>query len=88
MLVKPGMTALKRSRLSSSKTSGRTTSMKTSMASSVGPAWLSAAARSLAPIKVTSRPSSTGNTVSLSATSRQLSSMAANRPRAWRTKCQ
>ena len=88
MLVTPGITALKRSRLSNSRTAGRSTSMKTNMPSNWGAASRSAALRSVAVISDTSLPISTGVTVSLRATSRQLNSMPRNSPRVWRMKCQ
>ena len=87
-LVKAPITALKRSRLSNSKAAGRKTNKKTNIRPNMGPASRSAASRSIAIISPTNLPIKSGMTVSLSATNRQLSSIAKNKARDWRKKCQ
>ena len=87
-LVTPGMTALLRTRLSASSVSGRNTSTIAPMSSSIGVAARKAAARSAASISVTSLPMNTGISVSISATARPVTNIAANSHRVCRTKCQ
>ena len=87
-LVTPGSTALLRTRLSASSVSGRPNSTIAAMAASVGVAARNAAARSSACISVTSLPMNTGISVSISATARPVTNIAANSQRVCRTKCQ
>ena len=84
-LVTPGTTALLRTRLSSSSASGRPISTSSAMPTSIGSSSASAAARSAFSISRTRRPMNSGIRVSISATSRPVANMVANRPRAWRT---
>ena len=61
---------------------------KRQMPSSAGVACCNAATRSCASIRRTRRPMKTGISVSMSATTRPVTNIAPNRPRAWLTKCQ
>ena len=79
-LVTPGSTALLRTRLSASSASGRPTSTSTAIASRLGIASCSAAARSVDSISATRRPMKTGISVSINATTRPVANIAANRP--------
>ena len=87
-LVTPGTTALLRTRLSASSESGRPISTTAAMPRSIGAAALSAAARSLVCISVTSLPMNTGISVSISATARPVANIVRYRPRVCWTKCQ
>jgi hypothetical protein len=87
-LVAPGTSALCRIATSLKIASGRTTSTRAIIATSIGVSAASAAARSVVSISATSRPMKSGITVSSSATARLAANIAAYQPFVWRMKCQ
>ena len=87
-LVTPGISAFWRIATSTSNTSGRTISTATSMPVSSGACAARAALRSAACIRDTNAPMNKGISVSISATTRLVTNIAAYHPLVWRTKCQ
>ena len=76
-LVTPGTTALLRTRLSASSASGRPMTTRSAMPMSAGSACWNAARRSGVCMRATRRPMKTGIEVSISATARPVTNIAA-----------
>ena len=88
IVVTPGITALLRTRLSRPSATGRPNSTSPATVASSGHCARSASARSGSVMSPTSLPISTGTSVSISATTSPVASIARYRPLVWRTKCQ
>jgi len=86
-VVAPGISTLCRIATSTNSTSGRSTSTAASMPASTGASRASAAARSVASIIDTRRPTKSGISVSTSATARLVANTAAYQPGVCRRKC-